>query len=169
MEENPPAKPSLVMVLQWVYLVVFLISVAAIFVLHSAPDFFLEFLRVPKFLREIDPFLGYAWPATLYVYQAVLVIFLFIIFINSLGLLFYNYRTWRIISDLTSFFGLFVIWTAGVFFVIALSLGMFTTAENVKTALTFFLVAIFLFILDLITFFVDEQHLGRKFLKFSQK
>lgn len=165
MPESTAQKPAIVKVLQWINLIVFLTSVTLVIAMHNLSESTLQTIRVPTFLQQIDQFLDYAWPASLHVYQVVLVIFLLIIFVNSLGLILYTSVIWRTISDLLSFLGLFLVWTAGVFFVLALSLGMFTSSENVQTALIFLIVSVLLFLLDLVTFFVDEQHLGRKFIK----
>ena len=158
-------KPLAVKVLQWVYLIIFLFSIGTIVTLHNLPDEILIILRVPRFLREIDPFLGFAWPASFHIYQATLLLFLFLIFIDGLGLFFYQSRFWRLISDLSSFVGLFVIWSVFLFFIFSLTLAEGFEERNIQTTIVFLLLAFFLFILDLITFLVDEQSLGRRLLK----
>ena len=165
MENSQSEKPHNVKILQWVHLSIFLFTIALIVVVHNLPENKLEIFRVPQFLREIDQFLNFSWPSSLFIYQITLILFLTITFLNSLGLIFYSSLVWRIISDLASFLGLFVIWSAAFFLAFSLAVGYFSNSQNVQTALSFFIFALFLFILDLVTFFVDEQHLGHRFVK----
>jgi len=160
-------KPLTVKILQWIYLLVFIFVVGAIIVLHNVPNEMLVTLRVPRFLREIDPFLGYAWPSSLLVYQVTLLFSLFLILVDSLGLFFYQARLWRIFSDLSSFLGLFVAWTIILFFVFSLTFSNVLKDDNIQTAMIFLALSLFLFILDLVTFAVDEQSLGRRLFKKS--
>jgi len=158
-------KPLAVKILQWIYLLIFIFVVGMIIVLHNVPNEMLVTLRVPQFLREIDPFLGYTWPSSLLVYQATLLFSLFLILVDSLGLFFYNALFWRIFSDLSSFLGLFVAWTIILFFVFSLTFSNVLEDDNIQTAIIFLVLSLFLFILDLVTFAVDEQSLSRRLFK----
>lgn len=61
--------------LQIANLLVFCISVGMIILMHSLPTELLTVLRVPTFLKDIDPLLGFVWPASLLVYQVTLLFF----------------------------------------------------------------------------------------------
>lgn len=158
-------KPAIVKILQLLHFLVFLTLITFIILMHNLPANTFQILRIPTFLQQIDPFLVFSYPSSLFIYQITLILFLAIAFINSLGLFFYSARFWRLVSDLSSFLGLFVVWSVVLFFILSLSFEFFTTSENVQTAFVYVIIAFFLFILDLITFFVDENHLGRKFLR----
>ena len=155
------AKPKVVTILQWVHLGIFLISIIVIFLLHYYPYQFFDFLRLPTFLKDIDIFLGFGWPASLHVYQAVLIFFIFVAFVDSLGLLFYSHRFWRLISDLFSFLGFLIILPVSFFFIFTLAAAEGIGQYSIKTAIVYFVISFLIFVLDFVTWFVDE----RSFLK----
>lgn len=164
------AKPIPIKILQWLHLTIVGIAVSVISLLHFYPVNFLDFLRVPLFLKEINSLLGFGWSASLHVYQIILVFFLFITLVDGLGLLFYHSKIWRLISDLSSFLGFLIIWPAGLFFIFVLASAETLKSQSVQTALFYFLISLFLFILDLITWFVDEKAiLVRKLTRIRHK
>jgi len=162
-------KPVPVKILQWLHLIIFVTAVGIIFVLHYYPEDFLDFLRVPLFLRDINSMLGSSWPVSLHIYQIILIFFLLLTLIDSLGLLFYHSKSWRIISDLSSFLGFLIIWPVALFFVFTLVSSDNLDLQNIKTALVYFIFSFSLFILDLVTWFVDEQSfLARGLIKIKR-
>lgn len=150
-------KPPVIKILQWIHVSTLIIGVGVIFLLHLYPENILDFLRLPAFLKDINPFLGFGWPASLHVYQVILVFFLVVSLIDALGLLFYESRPWRIFSDLSSFLGFLIIWPASVFFIFTLVSTEGLKPQSIHTALVYFGFTFFIFILDLVTWFVDEQ------------
>ena len=152
-------KPEIVRILQFVHLAIFTLAIFVIFLLHLYTQNFLDFLRIPIFLKSINPLLGFGWPASLHVYQTILVFSLFLIFVDAAGLFFYRSRIWRIISDVSSFLGLLVIWPVALFFIFTLASAEKLEAQNIQTITVYFLLSLFLVILDLVTWFVDEQSL----------
>ena len=151
------AKPKIVIILQWIHLFVFIAVVGIISLLYYYPENLLDFLRLPLFLREIDLLIGQDWPASLHVYQIVLIFSLILVFIDALGLLFYRSKLWRMVSDVSSFLGFLIIWPVALFFIFTLSSFNNISLQNIHTALIYFFFSFLLFVLDLITWFVDEQ------------
>lgn len=145
--------------LQAVHLIVFIAAVAVVSALHIYTQDFLDFLRFPILLKSINPFLGSGWPASLHVYQTILIIYLAIVLLDGLGLFFYKSKVWRGISDLTSFLGFLLIWPIILFLVLTLASSETLTTQNVKTILSYFAFSLFLFLLDLVTWYFDERSL----------
>lgn len=158
-------KPPSVKALQTIHLVVFVLTLFTIFSLHFYPQNFLDTLRLPLYLKSIDPFLGYSWPSSLYIYQVVLLFFIFLILIDGLGLFFYQSRFWRFVSDVSSFLGFLLMVPVTFFFIFTLVVAKNLTPDNVITATIYFAFSSFLFLLDLVTWYVDEQ----SFLKIGKK
>lgn len=152
-------KPRIITVLQATHLAIFLIGISAVTLLHIRTSDFLDQLRLPTFLKEIDSFLGFAYPASLHVYQIILLFTLLLAAIDSLGLLFYKSKIWKFMSDITSFLGLLVIWPAALFFIFTLASAQNLTQASIQTIIVYFTFTLFIFVLDLVTWFVDEQSL----------
>jgi|SRR3989344_4490563 len=153
----------IIRVLQWIHLSIFLLVVGTITLLHLITKDFFDFLRLPQFLRTLNPLLGFGWPVSLHVYQAILVFFLLITLTDGLGLLFYRSKTWRLISDVSSFLGFLIIWPTALFFLFSLASSETLRVIDIQTAILFFIFAFLLFLLDLVTWFVDEQSfLGKR-------
>lgn len=152
-------KSKIITYLQIAHLAVFLLGVTIVILLHVHTQGFLDELRLPTFLKEIDNFLGYAYPASLRVYQVILLFTLILSAIDSLGLFFYSSKTWKLLSDITSFLGLLIIWPTALFFMLTLASAQNLTQTSIQTILVYFSFTLFIFILDLVTWFVDEQSL----------
>lgn len=152
-------KPKIVSALQYVNLIFFFAAISTITLLHVNTDNFLDILRLPRLIHTINPLVGHGWPASLHVYQFVMVFSIILIFINSLGLFYYSSKIWRFATDISSFLGFLIIWPTALFFVFTIA-----SAENLKvidfqTAIVYFGVTFSIFILDLITWFIDDQSL----------
>ena len=152
-------KPKIFSVLQLLHVSTVVAAIIIIFLLHLHPSNLLDVLRFPAFLKDINPLLGFAWPASLHVYQFTLVFFLAVSLIDALGLVFYQSRTWRLFSDISSFLGFLIIWPVSLFFIFTLASAETLESQSIQTALVYFGLTFFLFILDLVTWFIDEQAL----------
>lgn len=155
-------KPKIVSFLQYVNLIFFFTAISTITLLHVYTNNFLDFLRLPRLIYSMNPLLGHGWPASLHVYQFVLVLSIILVFIDSLGLFFYSSKTWRFISDFTSFLGFLIIWPASLFFIFTIASAENLRAIDVQTSLVYFAITFSLFLLDIITWFVDEQSYFQK-------
>lgn len=160
-------KPQIVTVLQIAHLCVFLIGVFIVVILHIYTQNFWDFLRLPTFLKSIDDFLNQAYPASLHIYQSILIFSMIITFIDALGLFFYKSKSWKIASDLTSFLGLLIIWPVALFFIFTIATAKNMSTLTIQTIYTYFGLSMLIFILDLVTWFVDEQALIRPFRRKS--
>ena len=154
-----PKKPKIVTILQTIHLVVFVASAGTIFLLHIFTKNFLDFLRMPAYVKAIDPWASIDWPGSLHFYHVILVFIFFLTLINALGLIYYSSRTWRIVSDLSSFLSFLIVLPASLFFIYTIASSGQLSAVNIQAGLFFFAITFFVFILDLVTWYVDEQSL----------
>ncbi|OGD86640.1 hypothetical protein A2Z23_02895 [Candidatus Curtissbacteria bacterium RBG_16_39_7] len=154
-------RPLSVQILAWVYLLVFVAVVFVIFLVHTIPSPFLDIVRLPTFLRLANPFLADSWPTSLHIYQAILVFYLFVTLVDSASLFVFSSNFLREVSAISSYVSFFVIGAVVVFFLYSLLfIGPAGTTFSQQAA--FFLgVSFFLFALDLLTFVVDEEQLGK--------
>lgn len=150
-------KPKIVSFLQYINLFVFFAAIFTITILHIYTDNFLDFLRLPRLIYSINPLLGNGWPVSLHVYQFVMVLSILLVFIDSLGLFYYSSKIWRFISDLTSFLGFLIIWPASLFFIFTMASAENLRSIDFQTSLAYFAITFSLFLLDIITWFVDDQ------------
>lgn len=155
---------TLLKLLSLIYFVIFLVSVFFIFLMHTFPTPFLDFARLPTFLRLVNPFLGNSWPLSLRIYQGILITFLFVILIDSISLYFSSSKSLRTLSAISSYFGYALMIFVGLFFVYALL--FFSYSELTIRQASFYMgVAMILLILDVLTFVIDEEGL----IKFKLK
>lgn len=147
--------------LQFIHLIVFLSGSIIITLLHIYTKDFWDFLRIPNLLKEINTFLGHGWPASLHVYQAILLLSLFLALINALGLFLYKLKLWRYVSDISSFIGFLIIWPVTLFLAFTLVSVENLSDKNIQTILTYFVFSFLIFLLDLITWYFDDNSLIR--------
>lgn len=155
-------KPKIVSFLQYLNLFFFTAAIATITLLHIYSNNFLDFLRLPRLIYEINPLVGNGWPISLHIYQLILIFSLFLVLIDALGLFFYSQKAWRFVSDITSFLGFLIIWPTALFFIYTIA-----SAENLRTidfqtSLVYFAITFSLFLLDLVTWFVDDHSFVRR-------
>lgn len=152
-------KQKTLLILQILHLSAFLTGSIAIILLHIYTRNFLDFLRLPKFLREINALLNYSWPNSLHIYQIILISSLSIAAVDFLGLFFYRSKLWRFVSDLTSFLGFIVILPVILFFIFTLFYLKDLSYLNIQTIITYFSFTLFIFTLDFVTWLFDEKSL----------
>ncbi len=150
-------KPASVQILQWVYLLVFISIVTIVFSIHSIPRPFLDTLRIPTFFSDAQPYLGFSYISSMTVYHFTFAYFLLIILVDAISLFFYSNKILKHVSLATSFFGFFLIGFMVLYFLYSLLVIGFSTESAGYSALVFLLLSIFFFVLDLITFFVEEE------------
>ncbi|OGE14185.1 hypothetical protein A3G14_01440 [Candidatus Curtissbacteria bacterium RIFCSPLOWO2_12_FULL_38_9] len=144
-------------ILQFLHLIIFLAGITIVVILHIKTTNFWDFLRLPKLIVDLDPFFGSGWPASLHVYQAILVFAMIVALINGLGTFFYRRKIWRMLSDLLSFLGVLIIWPASLFLLYTLASAENLDSQNIQTIVIYFGLTLFIAALDLVTWFVDEK------------
>jgi len=144
-------------VLGSIYLFIFTLVVLAIVALHLFPKDFLDFARLPTFLNQISPLMGVQFPTALLVYQITLVYFLFLILTDGIFLMRLSSKRSREISAALSLVGAFLMAGVATFFVCWLFLIGFLESQVLFSAIFYLSLVLFLFLLDLFTFFIEEE------------
>lgn len=148
-------------ILQVLHLLVIISAIGIISLLHINTKNFWDFLRLPQLISDINPFLGNAWPASLHVYQVILVFAIGVASINALGLVLYKSKIWRIASDVSSFIGFLIFWPVSLFLIFILATVEGLDSQNIQTIFVYYVYTQFIFVLDLITWFVDERNFAK--------
>ncbi len=141
------------------YFTVFFIGALFVFLMHVLGRPTLDILRIPTFIKASITFNGFDYWTTLRIYQLVLIFSLISIFLDGLCLT--NLRSKPLIrfSKWTSIFGAIVMLLAVVFF----AYNFFIVDESLKlTPLIYLTGSLFLVVLDLVTFRVDDILGGKK-------
>ena len=101
------------------------------------------------------------------VYHCTFAYFLLIMLVDAISLFFYSNKMLKYVSLATSFFGFFLIGFMVLYFLYSLLVIGFSVDSAGYSALVFLLLSIFFFVLDLITFVVEEEGIyppGKKLL-----
>lgn len=125
--------------------------------MHVVPAPALALFRVPTNLREVGPFIGLSWPTSLDVYHIFLMLFFTVIILNGIGLYRLNIDKWRSVCKISSFLGLFLMWSVIMFFLFPLLVTADINALHLKTSLVYSLFAFVFFIVSLLTFTVAQK------------
>lgn len=144
-------------ILQGIYVFIFIFAIGLIYVMHTVPPPALAFLRVPTNLREVGPYLGLTWPTSLEVYHIFLILFFTVIILNGIGLNRLKIAKWRSICKISSFLGLFLMWSVIMFFIFPLLVTADLSTMHLKTSLIYTFFAFFFFIINLFTYFAAEK------------
>ncbi len=158
-------KISTVVYLQFAHLIIFAIAILIVSILHIKTSNFWDFLRLPQFLKDLNPLFGFGYPASLHVYQSILVFALIVALINGLGLILYKSKIWRISSDISSFLGVLIIWPVSLFLLFTLASAEDLNLQNIQTVTIYFGFTFLIAVLDLIMWFIDEQSFVKKLNK----
>ncbi|EKD96295.1 MAG: hypothetical protein ACD_24C00105G0003 [uncultured bacterium] len=140
-----------------IYISIFIIGTGLIVAMHATPSSALAVFRIPQNLREVGPELGMTWPTSLRVYHFFLVSFFILVLLNIVALSRLNEQKWRSICRISSFFGILLMWSTALFFVLPLTLDGNFQATNIQTALVYSMLAFGLFIVNLLTFTVAQK------------
>lgn len=143
--------------LQIAHCCIFLTGIGVVTALHIKTADFWDFLRLPQLISDLNPLFGFGWPASLHVYQSILVFAIIVALINTTGLIFYNSKIWRFLSDLLSFVGFLFIWPVSLFLLFTLASAENLDMQNIQTIIVYFGFTFAIAVLDLITWFVDEK------------
>ena len=157
MKKQANQKPVSVKILQWVYFLVFVSIIAAVTVIHNTDRPFLDVLRIPTFFRSAEPYVGISYISSMTVYHFTFAYFLLIILIDAIALFWYPNKFLKQLSLLSSYVGFFPIGFMVLYFLYSLLVIGFSTDSAGYSALIFLLLSIFFFVLDLITFFIEEE------------
>lgn len=150
-------KQVITKILQVIYVFVFIFSISLITTMHIIPSPALAVFRIPQNLREIGPSLGLVWPTSLHVYHIFLFLFFTVVFLNGLGLRNLRIAKWRSILRISSFFGLLMMWSVSLFFMLPLILNNNFDPINLKTSFIYSLFSFAFFIVNLLTFTVVQK------------
>lgn len=142
-----------------------LIAVIIVIILHIKAQNFWDFLRLPQLISDLDPLFGFGWPASLHIYQAILIFVVIVALINGLGLIFYRSKLWRIFSDVSSFLGILIVWPISLFLLFTLASAENLSLQNIQTITIYFGFTFLIAILDLVTWFADERSFVKRFRK----
>lgn len=141
-----------------IYIFVFIFAIGLIVAMHTTPSPALAVFRIPQNLREVGPHIGLSWPTSLRIYHVFLLFFFTIVLLNGIGLSRIDNQKWRSICKISSFFGILLMWSVTLFFMLPLTLDGNFYAINLKTALVYSLIAFVLFIVNLLTFTVAQKN-----------
>jgi len=126
--------------------------------MHTIPAPAFAVFRIPTQLREVGPVLGLTWPTSLEVYHAFLLLFFSVIILNGIGLYRLHINRWRSVCRISSFLGMFLIWSVFLFFIFSLTLNGSFNTRNLQTFLIYSLFAFVFLIVDLLTFAITYRH-----------
>ena len=83
-------KPKSVKVLQITHFTVFILAISIISLQHIFTQNFLDILRMPAYVKAIDPWAASDWPGNFHFYHVVLIFYISLTFINGMGLFYYS-------------------------------------------------------------------------------
>ena len=142
--------------LQWVYLLIFIVIFGMVVLLHALPKPFLDIIRMPTFIRAAEPYLKFPYDASLLTYQITLLFFIALTLVDSLSLFLFSSKIMKKVSALSSFVGFIIIGVVFFYFLYSLALIGLESVLAV-TALIYLAISLSLLVLDLYTFEIDEE------------
>lgn len=155
------ANSFIIKTLQVLYVFIFIFSIGLIYAMHVVPPPALALFRVPTNLREVGPSIGLSWPTSLEVYHVFLLLFFTIIILNGIGLHRLKIAKWSSICKISSFLGLFLMWSVIVFFIFPLFANANLNTIHLKTSFVYVFFAFTFFVINLFTYFVAEKDLQK--------
>jgi|SRR3989344_3055848 len=147
-----------VIILQGIYLLLFLaflINAFTVDILFAPPA--LAILRVPSNIREIGDAINAPWTQSLRLYHIMLLIAVVVASINLLGLSSLHSKIWRTLLRISSFFGLLLLWSGLMFFMLPFLLEGNYSANYMQASLFYAGVVFVVLLVDLATFAVAIQ------------
>lgn len=144
-------------ILQALYVFIFIFSIGLIYAMHVVPPPALALFRVPTNLREVGPSIGLSWPTSLEVYHIFLILFFVVVILNGIGLHRLKVARWRSICKISSFLGLFLMWSVIMFFLYPLLVTANISVVHLKTSLIYSIFAFMFFNVSLLTFAVAQK------------
>lgn len=150
-------KGMFVKILLAIYIFIFIFTVGLIVATHTMPSPALAVFRMPGYLKGVGPSLGLSWPLSLHIYHVFLLLFFSVILLNGISLRRLHVPKWRSICRVSSFLGLFLMWSVFLFFMLPLISNSNFDAINLKTSLIYSLLAFACFNINLLTFVVVQK------------
>ena len=150
------ARTNIIKILEVAYLIIFIFSIALIVAMHIIPAPALAVFRIPTQLREVVPTLGFTWPTSLEMYHLFLILFFAVIILNGIGLYRLHIKIWRSVCRISSFLGLFLMWSVLLFFIFPLISNGDFEAKHIQTSLIYSIFAFVFLIVDLLTFAISQ-------------
>lgn len=147
-------EPESVRILKWVYLIVFITAGAFVAVLTATSGSIFEPIR---FSNLIVP--NATGTEVVNVFRFLVGFYLFLILVDAVALFNYKVSPLREISSIASLIGFFLMGLSTLFMVYVMGISSGGVGETTLVALLYLVLAVGLFLLDLLTFFVDEQEL----------
>lgn len=152
-----------VFILQSIYLAIFvgfLINAFTVDILIAPPA--LAILRVPSNIREIGEIINAPWTQNLRLYHVLLLIVTIVGSVNLLGLSSLHSKFWRSACRISSFFGILILWSGIIFFLLPFLIGGSYASVYLRTSLIYAGVSFIIFIVNIATFSVALQAISRQ-------
>lgn len=147
-------EPEAVRILKWVYLIVFLVAGSIVTILTVSSGSLFEPVRFSNVVS-----LNAAGSQIAAVFRFLVAFYLFLIFVDTVSLFNYKSLALREISSLVSLVGFFLMGVASLFMVYILAASSGAVGTTTVVAMLYLVISVGLFLLDLLTFFIDEQEL----------
>ncbi len=147
-----------VVILQTIYLILFfgfLINAFTVDILLAPPA--LAILRVPSNIRVIGEAVNAPWTQSLRLYHVLLLIATVVGSINLLGLSSLHSKIWRTALRISSFFGLLILWSGLLFFLLPFLIDGTYSSIYLQTSLVYAGVTFVVLLVDLATFAVATR------------
>jgi len=145
-------EPEAVRILKWVYLAVFAIAGAFVLLLTLSTGSIFEVLRFSNVVQSNGiPILT--------VFRFLVGFYLLLILVDAVSLFNYQSLLWREVSAVSSLIGIVLMGMGSLFMIYILAAANLVSTGTAVLALLYLVVAVGLFLLDLLTFFVEEEEL----------
>lgn len=148
---------KILLILELIYLGIFIFAIMLIAVMHTVPPPALAVFRIPTNLRESGEIIGLSWPTSLEIYHIFLLLFFILIILNGIGLHRLHIKKWRSICRISSFLGIFLIWSVFLFFIFPFILNGSFNVKNLQASLIYSLFAFVFLIVDIFTFAITYR------------
>jgi hypothetical protein len=146
-------EPEAVRILKWVYLAVFAVAGAFALMLTFSTNSIFEVLRFSNVVQASNGF------PILTIFRLLVGFYLILILIDAVSLFNYRSSLWREVSAVASLIGIVLMGLGSLFMVYILAAANLVSNATAVLSLLYLVVAVGLFLLDLLTFFVEEEGL----------
>ncbi len=143
-------EPEAVRILKWVYTVVFAFGGAFALLLSLSTESLFETLRFSNVVEGV---------AVLSVFRFLVGFYLLLMLVDAVSLFNYSSFIWREVSAISSLVGIVLMGLASLFMIYIQSIASRVSTEVAILSLLYLIIAIGLFLLDILTFFVEEEQL----------
>lgn len=147
-----------VYILQGAYITLFfafLLNAFTVDVLFAPPA--LAILRVPTNIRVIGEIINAPWTQSLRLYHVLLLILTVLGSLNLLGLSSLHSKFWRTACRISSFFGILILWSGFMFFLLPFLIAGNYASLFLKTSMIYAAVTFVILLVDLATFAIAVE------------